>query len=147
LRFDTATANVGTADLVVGSPQTSACFQFSACHQHYHFAGFSRYVLYEADGMTLAAQGHKQSFCLEDVEPYAAMPGRDPAAPFDCANQGLHVGWEDVYPNDIDCQWIDITGVPAGDYVLSVAINAAGYLPESDYTNDSASIRVAIPPP
>jgi hypothetical protein len=57
----------------------------------------------------------------------------------------LHVGWEDVYPNDIDCQWVDITGVPAGNYLLKVAINTAGYLPESDYTNDTATVPVTIP--
>lgn len=146
LRFDTATANVGTADLVVGSPTTGACFQFSECHQHYHFRGFSQYTLYQADGTTVAATGHKQSFCLEDVEQYAAAPAPDPANPFTCNNQGLHVGWEDVYPNDIDCQWIDITGVPAGEYLLTVAINTAGYLPESNYTNDTATVPVTIPP-
>jgi hypothetical protein len=146
LRFDTATANVGTADLVVGNPATGVCFQFSQCHQHYHFMGFSQYTLYQADGTTVAATGHKQSFCLEDVEQYAAAPAPDPADPFTCNNQGLHVGWEDVYPSDIDCQWIDITGVPAGDYLLTVAINTAGYLPESNYANDTATVPVTIPP-
>jgi hypothetical protein len=147
LRFDTATANVGTADLVVGSPVASACFQFSECHQHYHFRGFSQYTLYEVDGITVAATGHKQSFCLEDVEQYAPSPAPDPAVAFTCDDQGLHVGWEDVYPSDIDCQWIDITGVPPGDYLLEVAVNTAGYLPESDYTNDSATVPVTIPAP
>jgi Lysyl oxidase len=147
LRFDTATANVGTADLTVGSPTAGVCFQFSQCHQHYHFLGFSRYTLYESDGATVAATGHKQSFCLEDVEQYQPAPAPDPTTPFTCDHQGLHVGWEDVYPNDIDCQWVDITGVPAGNYLLTVAINTARYLPESDYTNDSATVPVTIPPP
>jgi hypothetical protein len=147
LRFDTATANIGTGDLVLGSPAAGVCFQFSQCHQHYHFRGFSQYTLYREDGTSVAATGHKQSFCLEDVEQYPAAPTPDPATPFTCNNQGLHVGWEDVYPNDIDCQWIDITGVPAGDYLLTVAINTARYLPESDYTNDTATVPVTIPPP
>jgi hypothetical protein len=147
LRFDTATANIGTADLVVGSPTESACFQFSQCHQHYHFRGFSLYTLLETDGTTVAAAGHKQSFCLEDVEQYAQAPAPDPAVPFTCADQGLHVGWEDVYPSDIDCQWIDITGVPPGNYLLEVAVNTAGYLPESNYANDSATVPVTIPAP
>jgi Lysyl oxidase len=147
LRFDTATANIGTADLVVGSPTASACFQFSQCHQHYHFRGFSLYTLLETDGTTVAAAGHKQSFCLEDVEQYAQAPAPDPAVPFTCGNQGLHVGWEDVYPSDIDCQWIDITGVPPGNYLLEVAVNTAGYLPESNYANDSATVPVTIPAP
>jgi hypothetical protein len=147
LRFDTGTANIGTADLVLGDPTGGACFQFSQCHQHYHFQGFSQYTLYKPDGRTLAATGHKQSFCLEDVEPYQPAPAPDPATPFTCTSQGLHVGWEDIYPNDIDCQWVDITGVPAGDYLLTVAINTAGYLPELNYANDSATVPVTIPAP
>ena len=147
LRFNTTTANIGTGDLSVGSPTTGVCFQWSPCHMHYHFRGFSEYTLYQPDGTTVAANGHKQSFCLEDVQPYPPQPAPPPAQPFSCTQQGLHVGWEDVYPNDIDCQWIDITGLPAGDYLLRVAINTSGYLPESDYTNDSATVPVTIPPP
>jgi hypothetical protein len=155
LRFDTATANVGTADMVIGSPTTgdggaeagvAACFEFSACHQHYHFKDFSSYVLYQADGKTVAATGHKQSFCLEDIEQYELQPGPNPAAPFTCTSQGLHVGWKDVYPNDIDCQWIDVTGVPAGSYILSVTVNAARVLPESNYDNNETRVPVTILP-
>jgi hypothetical protein len=146
LRFDTATANIGTGDLVLGAPTAGVCFQFSQCHQHYHFLNFSQYTLYQADGTTVAATGHKQSFCLEDVEQYQPAPAPDPASPFTCMNQGLHVGWEDVYPNDIDCQWVDITGVPAGNYLLKVAVNTAGYIPETNYSNDSATVPVTIPP-
>ncbi len=145
LRFDTATANVGTGDLVLGNPTAGVCFEWSQCHQHYHFLGFSQYTLYQSDGTTVAATGHKQSFCLEDVEQYPPDPAPDPATPFTCMSQGLHVGWEDVYPSDIDCQWVDITGVPAGSYLLKVAINTAGYLPESNYTNDTATVPVTIP--
>jgi hypothetical protein len=65
---------------------------------------------------------------------------------FDCNNQGLHIGYEDVYPSSIDCQWIDVTGVPAGTYILSVVINGDKYLPESDYTNNEARVQVQIPP-
>jgi hypothetical protein len=146
LRFNTTTANVGTGDLSVGSPATGVCFEYSPCHMHYHFRGFSRYTLYQRDGTTVAATGHKQSFCLEDTEVYPPNPAPAPAHPFSCTQQGLHVGWEDVYPNDIDCQWIDITGVAPGEYLLEVTINTAGYLPESDYTNDSATVPVTIPP-
>jgi hypothetical protein len=147
LRFDTASANIGTADLSIGDPTQNACFQYSDCHMHYHFKGVGQYTLYQADGVTVAAVGHKQGFCLEDVEPYEPDPGPEPATPFSCDNQGLHVGWEDVYPNDIDCQWIDITGVAAGNYVLSVLINGSHYLPESNYDNNEARIPIAIPAP
>jgi hypothetical protein len=147
LRFDTATQNVGNADLTVGDPTQNACFEWSACHQHYHFKGVGLYTLYQSDGVTVAALGHKQGFCLDDVEPIPSLvpPPPQPASPYNCTNQGLHVGWEDVYPNDIDCQWIDITDVPPGMYVLSVLVNGAHYLPESNYGNNEARVPVTIP--
>jgi len=149
LHFDTGTQNVGTADVVVGDPTANACFQWSACHQHYHFKGVGKYTLYQSDGSTIAAVGHKQGFCLEDVEPIPSLspPPANPANPYTCQNQGLSVGWEDIYPNDIDCQWIDITGVPAGSYILSVIINSQEYLPESNYDNNEARVPVTILPP
>ena len=149
LHFDTGTQNVGTADVVVGDPTANACFQWSACHQHYHFKGVGKYTLYQPDGTTVAAVGHKQGFCLEDVEPIPSLdpPPAPPDTPFTCTNQGLHVGFEDIYPNDIDCQWVDITGVPAGSYILSVIINSQDYLPESNYENNEARVPVTILPP
>jgi hypothetical protein len=149
LRFDVATANIGTADLVMGDPTSSACFYFSQCHQHYHFQQFANYTLYQADGVTVAALGHKQAFCLEDVEQAQIYdpPMPAPAQPFVCTNQGIHIGYEDVYPADVDCQWIDITGVPAGNYVLSVAINTGRYIPESNYANDEERVNITIPAP
>ncbi len=146
LRFDTGTVNTGTADVVIGDPTQNACFTFSQCHQHYHFRGVGHYTLYQSDGVTVAATGHKQGFCLEDVDP---APDLSPTPPgttmkYSCTNQGLQVGWEDIYPNDIDCQWIDITGVPAGDYILSVVINAGHDLPESNYDNNEERVPVTV---
>lgn len=145
LRFDTGIANVGTSALTIGNPADNACFVWSQCHEHYHFKGVAEYTLYQMDGTTVAAVGHKQGFCMEDVVPAPFDPGPTPANPFDCTNQGLDIGWEDVYPNDLDCQWVDITGVPSGSYILSVHINAAHYLPESNYDNDIATVTVTIP--
>ncbi len=89
--------------------------------------------------------GHKQGFCLDDTRPAPMAPGPIPAVPYSCQSQGLHVGWEDVYPNDIDCQWVDITDVPPGQYILSVVINGGHLLPESNYDNDEARVTVVIP--
>src|SRR5262249_40351675 len=70
LRFDIVIVNSGDGDLVVGNPSDptnpyASWFVFSNCHHHYHIRDFSNYQLLNLNG-TVAAQGHKQAFCLED---------------------------------------------------------------------------------
>jgi hypothetical protein len=146
LRFDTATPNIGTADLVLGAPSTdNACFVYSSCHNHYHFTNYARYVLYAQDGTTVVATGHKQAFCLEDMGPAPGTNTPPPASPFNCSNQGLHMGYEDIYSGFLDCQWIDVTDVAPGVYTLSVTVNFAHAVAELDYSNNEVRVQVVIP--
>jgi hypothetical protein len=36
-----------------------------------------------------------------------------------CGNQGITSGWADLYSKNLSGQWIDITGVPDGDYICA----------------------------
>jgi len=141
LRFDVATPNIGRADLVLGDPSRSSLFVYSACHRHYHFNGYALYELLDDTGATILT-GRKQAFCLEDFTRYDPNAG---PAKFTCSFQGISVGWQDVYGSYLDCQWLDITGIPPGDYRLRVTINPDGILAESDYTNNIATVPVSIP--
>ncbi len=146
LRFDVSTANVGNADLRMGRPEENpALFEYSACHDHYHFAEYARYELQDADGAPLAP-GRKQAFCLLDTARY----GDDPDAPrrpqYSCEFQGISRGWYDAYHSGLDCQWIDVTDVPPGDYRLQVRINPARVLREKRYDNNDAVVDVTLPP-
>jgi hypothetical protein len=146
LRFDTATPNIGTGDLVLGAPQTdTACFVYSSCHNHYHFQNYAQYVLYATDGTTVVATGHKQAFCLEDVGPAPGVNAPAPSSYFTCSNQGIHRGYQDIYGSGLDCQWIDVTGVPPGNYILSVTVNFAHVVAELDYSNNEVRVPVTIP--
>lgn len=131
LRFDTVVVNRGTDDLVVGDPAAPAPpfaaedFEFSPCHQHFHFLGFATYELRDAADR-LAGFGHKQSFCMTDSRRYTGTRARR----FDCHFQGITAGWGDRYAFDLDGQWVDVTGLPAGAYTLVVTVNPDGKIPE-----------------
>jgi hypothetical protein len=163
LRFSVLALNRGDADLFLGTPTADdPRFVYSACHKHFHFESFARYELRTRGGSTVVRTGQKRSFCIEDLR-------ADPDAPFtrpctsdadcqghgQCANgvcqyncmyQGIQPGRGDIYESNLDCQWIDTTDVPPGDYDLWVLLNTEQLLPESDYTNDSGMIPVTVGP-
>src|SRR5206468_3968803 len=77
-------------------------FVYSPCHNHYHIDGFSNYQLLNLDG-TVAAQGHKQAFCLEDLLKYT---NDNKSSGYTCAFQGITTGWADWYFKQLSGQWI-----------------------------------------
>lgn len=150
LTFDTRIANLGERDLHIGSPAAPEAgldpsdFEYHDCHGHFHLHGYAAYELRTPDG-TLAAAGVKQGFCLLDSQPVhpAALAQR-----YDCDDQGLSSGWSDLYQRTLDGQWVDVTGVPAGTYVLTVTVNAESRLPEAvNHYPNSASVSVVLPDP
>ncbi|MEX2644977.1 MAG: lysyl oxidase family protein [Gaiellaceae bacterium] len=154
LRFDTVIINAGGADLALGSPTDpdnpyvqAGVFEFSPCHGHYHMSGFADYQLLTTDG-AVAAPGHKQAFCFISTLKYSNdLNGQDKPS-YSCADQGIARGYGDWYYKQLSGQWIDITGVPEGDYVVRVAINAAGSFDEGEnrYTN-VVTTTIHVPDP
>jgi hypothetical protein len=143
LRFDVKVDNRGDEDLVIGDPrELPELFDYSACHGHYHFAQASRYELLDAAG-TVVATGRKQGFCLEDTNPLS--PATQHPRRYNCEFQGISVGYADVYPAELDCQWIDVTDLPAGDYTLHVVWNPEGLLSEATRENNEGSVAIEIP--
>lgn len=144
LTFSVTTPNDGTADLRFGKPDASDIFVWSECHGHYHFSGYAEYRLTD-DAGTSAGEGHKQAFCLEDFEPW--LPDAPEAPQFTCRRQGITRGWADTYGPGLDCQWIDVTDTPYGNYSLTVEVNPDQIIPELDYTDDTTTVTVSVPNP
>lgn len=148
LRFDTWTPNIGGADLHLGATpadgMVTELYDWSACHGHHHFNTYAAYELLASDG-SVAAEGHKQAFCLLDFYRYPGTDGR--GGFYNCNFQGIQRDWQDVYDRDLDCQWVDVTDVAPGTYSLHVELNGEHLLNEEDYSNNDAMVSVVIPPP
>jgi hypothetical protein len=97
--------------------------------------------------------GAKRGFCLTDIAP--ALPNRhaapvvpDPLPKYGgCeSNQGISVGWSDIYPAGTEGQWIDVTDVAPGPYILEAENNAEHVYGETDFSNNRGWLPVAVAP-
>lgn len=144
LRFTVLSANQGLGEFVPPQPsERPDLFEYSPCHGHYHFKGFAQYAVVDQNG-NVVAPGHKQAYCLIDSEQIRPGPTIPCGPKYTCDSQGLQAGWADTYSADLDCQWVDVTGVPPGEYRLQVTINPDRLFDEVSYDNNSASVPVTI---
>ena len=165
LRFTFTTPNIGLADLFVGSPSGNSNFVYSSCHGHYHFKQYADYRLwipsqhaaYEAlrnanpgvqaheileDHPELQpVRGDKRGFCVIDLVQYsvAGIPKW-----VSCDMQGISVGWADEYYQSLSGQYVDVTGLPSGQYILEAEVNSEQLYEESNYDNTRAFRTVNI---
>jgi Lysyl oxidase len=128
-------------------------FVESETHRHWHFLDFERYDILTTDGKTVA-RDQKTGFCLGDRYDAARsveLPG-EPSQPVwtqECGRgqpgrllirEGISPGYGDDYVPRLEGQSIDITGLPAGSYLLRHRVNVERVLRESDYANNSAEV-------
>ena len=123
----------------------------SSDHSHWHVDGFMRYELRSAAGKRLV-RDRKTGFCLGDrYRVDLALPGRSPTARYSdrCGKgaprlrtirEGISVGWGDNYKPHLEGQELEITGLPAGRYVLVHRVNVTRDFRESDYGDNAASM-------
>ncbi len=144
LRFTTWIRNIGTLDYFIGNPGNNPDqFSFQNCHGHAHYEGYAEYSLYKITGERIPI-GYKNGFCVMDLE-----CGGGGQAQYGCNNMGISAGCGDVYDAGLDCQWLDITDVDPGEYVLAVKINwnqspdALGRY-ETRYDNNWAQVCIRI---
>ena len=130
----------------------------SETHAHWHLLDFERYELRRvADGKPVQPD-EKTGFCLGDR--YETDPGtrleNEPAEPvwteeggrgqpaLLAIREGISPGYGDDYVPALEGQFVDVTQVPAGRYVLVHRANPDRALEESDYANNAASVLVQL---
>lgn len=146
LAFDTHIKNIGDMDYYIGDPTNNPDqFTFQNCHGHAHYEGYADYILYKPNGTSIPI-GHKNGFCVLDLE-----CGDGGIPQYSCGNMGISKQCGDIYNNGLDCQWIDITDVDTGEYIMAVKVNwdqspdALGRY-ETNYQNNwgQACIRIIM---
>ncbi len=102
---------------------------------------------------------HKLGWCPVDYEPYdirgqRLIPIRDFTDPIwqtqhyqgcdDFSESGISPSWSDSYSHVVVGQWVDITGLAAGTYVLESEVNPAAVIEESTTRNNAVAQEVVI---
>jgi Tol biopolymer transport system component len=130
----------------------------SAEHNHWHFLTYERYELRRTRDNALIVRDHKAGFCFRDNPARRVarhLPGEPAAAVFvdSCRKNdpralsvttGSSIGSLDWYPAFFHGQYVDVTGVPAGRYVLVHRVNFRWSLREVSYGNNAASVAIRL---
>jgi glucose/arabinose dehydrogenase len=132
-------------------------FVVSPDHRHWHLLGFERYELRRAGHRAAAVGDRKTGFCLGDR--YAATSRSLPSAPPEpvytsrCGladpgllgiEEGISIGYGDDYAANLEGQYLPLTGLPSGRYVLVHRVNRDRRLRELDYGNNAASLLLKL---
>ena len=132
----------------------------SETHAHWHVLGFERYELRKESGASVG-RDRKTGFCIGDrfvVRDAEKLRGKPRRAVWrgQCGRRrpdllrlrrGISVGFGDSYVPTLEGQFIDVTSLPAGRYVLVHRSNADRSLRESNYANNAASVLLELGPP
>jgi len=144
LKMTFTTINQGFGDLISPDPKTRPdIFQYSPCHNHYHFQDFAIIDLKDDRG-NIVVPGSKLGFCMEDTERVYTSPAFPCYRAYDCGFQGIQSGWADVYGSSLDCNWIDVTGIPDGTYNIYIEVNPKRLFDETTFTNNIVSVPITI---
>jgi hypothetical protein len=132
-------------------------FVVSETHRHWHLLGFERYELRTPDEKTVG-RDRKTGFCLGDrydADSGSRIAGEPPRAVWtqECGRgqserlrllEGLSPGFGDDYVPLLEGQFIDVTGLPPGRYILTHRVNSTRDLRESSYANNAASALLEL---
>jgi hypothetical protein len=139
-------------------------------HDHIHYDNWTQMRVIDNDPACLdiatrdtscvLSESEKVTFCIMDTDKFdqdiiAEWAQRD-LVPFsrgmftdggrvcNSTEQGLTPGWKDVYFYGLPGQWIDITGMPAGEYTIEVQVDPNGQVVESNTDNNVARLPITI---
>lgn len=127
--------------------ELAGSFDWHRDHGHMHFNDYATYTLdaVSAPGASLRTSA-KTTFCIIDTTRMKFKNGpRQPVYRTCGASvQGMSVGWGDTYGYTLAGQAIDVTGLPDGDYTLTIEIDPKGRIIETNETDNISTVRLRL---
>lgn len=122
-------------------------------HDHWHVRDLEDFMLKRVDNGRLVGTGAKHGFCFYDNYRYGSTKrpfyteawgacGHDSSELR--VRMGLSVGWGDLYHYTLPGQYIDITGLPSGRYVLRGVADRSNWFAEKRNNNNHTWVILQI---
>ncbi len=126
-------------------------------HRHWHLLGFDRYELRRADSGETVVADRKSGFCLGDRYPvrtrvvpakpaepvYRSRCGLDRSSLLSI-HEGISPGYGDNYTANLEGQYLPLSGLRPGRYVLVHRVNGDRRILESAYDNNASSLLLSL---
>ncbi len=128
-------------------------------HEAWHYPGLASFGLYDQNQI-LVAPGKKTHYCMVDIfripdsilakhnivnspteQVFFYEKGCLPERPE--KDIGISVGWADSYGTSISDQYIDVSGIPSGEYILQLELKKTKLI-LADNDDNKTSIRIKI---
>jgi Lysyl oxidase len=126
-------------------------------HRHWHLLRFERYELRRPGGSVSLVDDRKTGFCLGDRYTVVgkSLPHRasHPSFTSRCGleqtqllgiREGISVGYGDDYVANLEGQYLPLTGLADGRYVLIHRVNGDRRIHEVSYGNNAASVLLKL---
>ena len=151
-------ARTGADWTTVGSPP-DVRYETADGHNHFHLKRAMEYALYSSGAdpaaRTRVAPGSKVGFCLFDTEPVLAdqdeqfydftvshfCEADDPGST--SLRMGISRGWRDIYSRSLQFQYVNVSNVPPGRYLLGATADPDNQIVETDEVNPTAFAEAA----
>ena len=130
----------------------------SVTHRHWHYLRFDTYSLRRTNGKRVR-RDRKTGFCLGDrleSPSIGPLPAQPPTPEYPYTNcgydrpgllrltEGISVGYGDDYSPQLEGQYVDLTGLRAGRYMLVHVANADGAVREKSRADNAASVLIDL---
>jgi hypothetical protein len=129
-------------------PATQVLWEPQDSHLHWHLRSAARYSLWDPHSAA------KVGFCLMDIDPVGDTPFASRRFDEECekfnstaaeVTMGVAAGWRDVYTSGTAFQWVDVSDVAPGDYLIRSEVDPEDVIDESDEANPPANVPFTIP--